>query len=182
MQVSRVTKWLSYCCILPSRWCRGLLLYIDGQQLNLISARVNKNIERDWQDVLCLYSRLHTWSYLLPLSILPFFGVSTDDPVGRLGKRWLKFHWLYTNPCPLILINQAYCIVITHSLAGKYKSPHLSHCSPQIIAVFFSQRGPMGKTNECLEHQLTWAWHSNVEFVCKGPAQVCHPWQSRHNG
>lgn len=71
---------------------------------------------------------------------LPIYGGSAKVLIEIL----LTVH--YTNPWPLIPIIPAYCIVINHSRACKYKSFHLSLYGPRIIAVSFPQKRSRGES------------------------------------
>lgn len=57
----------------------------------------------------------------------------------------------YTNPSSLIPIIPAYCIVVNHSLDGKYKSLHLSLCSARIIAASVPQKHSLGLSRAAQE-------------------------------
>lgn len=57
----------------------------------------------------------------------------------------------YTNPWSLIPIIPAYCIVVNHSLDGKYKSFHLSLCSARIIAASVLQKHSHGQSRAAQE-------------------------------
>lgn len=99
---------------------------------------------------------MHTGENLLPNSLCPFPQHTTHPPLIYCGSTKVLIEIpltvQYTNPWPLIPIIPAYCIVINHSLAGKYKSFHLSLCSPRIIAVSFSSEAfPWGEPSSTQE-------------------------------